>query len=88
MARVIADGGSCVAFRHFRAVGIEDEGDVCVLGSGSAEGFDELEVFRRVHQVVLAADDVGDLHFEVVDDVYEVEDVGAIGAFDDHVRGV
>ena len=85
LAWVVADCGTGVAFGHFGAIGIEDEGDVSVEGRGAAESLDELEVFRGVHQVVFAADDVGDFHFQVVDDIDEVEDVGAVGAFDDHV---
>lgn len=38
--------------------------------------------------MVLAADHVGHFHFEVVDDVYEMEYVGAVAAADDHVGRV
>ena len=48
-----------------------------------AERADERDVLRRVRQVVLAADDVGDLHGLVVDDHHEVVQGHAIGA-DDH----
>lgn len=59
-----------------------------VLGGLGAEGLEELEVLGGVHEVVFAADDVGHFHGEVVDDVDEMEDVGAVAAFYDHVWGV
>ena len=59
-----------------------------VLRRLRAEGFNELEVFWRVHQVVLAADHVGYLHLKVIDDVDKMEHVGAVAAFHDHVGRV
>ena len=56
-----------------------------VNGRLGAEGLEELEVLRGVGEVVLAADHVGDLHLDIVDDVDEVEDRFAVGAEDHEV---
>ena len=53
-----------------------------------AKGIKELQVLERVHDVVFAADDVGDFHLDIVHHVHKVEDVGAIRALHYHVRGV
>ena len=83
---VFLDEGALVALGHLaRAVGLEDERDVSVNGRLGAEGLEELEVFRGVGEVVLAADHVGDLHLDVIDDVDEVEDWLAVGAEDHEV---
>lgn len=78
-------GGAGIAFAHFGPVLVEDEGDVGVAGRFGLEGAEEGDVFGCVAEVVFAADDVSDLHFEVVDDVNEVEDGLAVGANDDEV---
>lgn len=49
LAWVIADGGSGVAFGHLGTVGIQDEGDVSVLGWLRPESRDELKVLGSVH---------------------------------------
>ena len=61
---------------------------MCVGRRGHAEGCDELEMFRRIHQVVLAPDHVGDPHGEVIDHIHEVKHEGAIGPPDDHIGSV
>ena len=53
------------------------------LGSGVPEGLEDQELRERVRQVLLGADDVGDLHLGVVDDAGEVVERGAVGP-DDH----
>ena len=58
------------------------------LGGLYAKRLEELEVLRGVHHVILAADHVGHLHFDVIHDVDEMEDVGAVAAFHDHVGRV
>ena len=50
-----------------------------------AERPEQQDVLRRVREVVLAADDVGDLHRGVVDDDREVVERRAVGADDDEV---
>ncbi len=56
-----------------------------VLGRRHAERLEKLDVLGRVGKMVLAADDVGDAHLDVVHDVDEVEDPRAIGPADRHV---
>ena len=83
---VFLDEGALIALGHLaRTVGLQDERDVAVNGRLGAEGLEELEVLRGVGEVVLAADHVGDLHLDVVDDVDEVEDWLAVGAEDHEV---
>ena len=83
---VLLDEGAAVALGHLAgAVGLEDEGDVGVGRQRRAEGAEELDVLRGVGEVVLAADDVGDAHRDVVDHVDEVEDRLAVGAEEDEV---
>ena len=53
--------------------------------SFDSEGFVKLDVLRSVGEMVFAADDVGDLHFDVVDYVDEVEDPRAVWAAHGHV---
>ncbi len=79
------DAGARVALAHLRAVLVQDEGDVGVARGRLSEGFEEFEMFGRVGEVIFAANDVGDLHFDVIDDIDEVEDPGAIGSADGHV---
>ena len=50
-----------------------------------AERADEGDVLRRVREVVLAADDVGDLHRLVIDDDHEVVERHPVVADDDEV---
>ena len=59
-----------------------------VLRCLAAEGLDQLQMLRRIHQVVLAADHVGDLHFQVVDHVHKVEHVRAVRTLYHHVGRV
>ena len=59
-----------------------------ILRCSFAEGFNELKVFRGIHEVVLATDDVGDSHGEIVYDIDEVENEGAVGSPDHHVGRV
>ena len=51
-----------------------------------AERLEQFEVFGRVHDVVLTADDMADSHFDVIDHIREMEDVASIGAPEGHVR--
>ena len=60
-------------------------GNVGVDRQRRPEGLEELRVLARVRKVVLAADHVGDLHRDVVDDIDEVEHRVAVGAHDHEV---
>ena len=57
-----------VALGHFRAVGVEDRRRVGENGAVEAQGALQGDMFGGVGQVLLAADDVGDLHQSVVHD--------------------
>ena len=77
---------SCaVALGELLTVGAQDHGDVGERGHGRAEGLVDHDLARGVGQVVVAADDMGDLHHGVVDDGREVVRGRAIGAEDDKV---
>jgi hypothetical protein len=47
-------------------------------GRLGTEGLVEFDMLGGVGEVILATDYVGDLHLDVIDDAYEVEDPGAI----------
>src|ERR1700736_529508 len=51
-----------------------------------AEGAKNLDVLRRVGKMILAPNDMGDLHFDVVDHVNEMKDPGAVRPANRHVR--
>ena len=51
-----------------------------------AEGAEERDVLGGVGKMILAADDVGDFHFQVVDHVDEMKHRLAVGADDDEIR--
>ena len=74
-----------VALAHLRSVQIQDERDVSETRRRDAEGPINLNVFRRVGQMVLAPDHVGDFHLDVVHDVDEMENPRAIRPPNRHV---
>ena len=82
---VLLHRGSAVALGEFFAVGTQDHGDVGECGHGRAEGLVDHDLARRVGQMVVAADDVGNLHHGVIDDSREVIRGRAVGAEDDEV---
>ena len=55
------------------------------VGAGKAQRLVDQDLARGVGQVVVAADDVGDLHVGVVTDNGEVIGGGAVGANQDHI---
>ena len=57
-------------------------------GHRAAERLVEQHLLRRVRDVVVAADDVRDLHVDVVDDDRQVIGRVAVGAEDDEVLDV
>ena len=63
----------------------EDQRQVREPRQRRAERLVEENLARRVGDVVVAADDVGDAHVHVVDDDAEVVDRRAVGAQDDEV---
>ena len=74
-----------MALGEFFAVGTQNHRDVGERGHGRAEGLVDHDLTRGVGQVVVAADDVGDLHHGVVDDGREVVRGRAVRAEDDKV---
>ena len=82
---VLLHRGGAVALGELLAVGTQDHGDMGECGHGRAEGLVDHDLARGVGQMIVAADDVGDLHHGVVDDGREVIRGRAIGAEDDEV---
>ena len=82
---VILHTGALVALAHLGTIGIEDERDVGEPRRLDSEGFVELDVLRCVGQMVFAADDIGDLHFDIVDHIDEVENPRPVRAAHGHV---
>ena len=54
-------------------------------GSAAPSASEDEDLARRVRQVLLGADDVGDRHLDVVDDARQMVEAGAVGALDDVV---
>src|ERR1035437_5914728 len=77
--------GAAVALAHLAAVGVQDERDVRILGRLDAEGAEEGDVLGGVAQMIFAANDVRDAHFEIVHDVDKMKHGLAVGADDDEV---
>ena len=74
-----AEGGAAIALAHFAAVGVQDERDVRKLWRFHAERVKERDMLGRVAQMIFAADDVGDAHVQVVDDVHKMKHRSAVG---------
>ena len=77
-----------VALRQLSlAVGLQQQGQVCKLrhGVGPSEGFVEQHMERSTRQPLLAADDVGNLHQVVVDDVGQVVGGQLVGTLEQHL---
>ena len=77
--------GGSVPLAQLLLVGAEQERHVQELGRRDAQGLVDHDLLGRVADVVVAADDVGDLHGHVVDDHGEVVRHGAVGALHDEV---
>ena len=82
---VLLHRGGAMALGELFAVGAQNHGDVGERRHGRTEGLVNHDLTRGVGQVVVAADDVGDLHHGVVDDGREVVRGRAVGAEDDKV---
>ena len=85
LADVVADRRLALALAHLRPIGIEDEREVGEPRDLVAQGPEQEDVLRCVGQVVLAPDDVRDIHRRVVDDDREVVERVAVGPDDDEV---
>ena len=82
---VVGDRGLALALAHLRPVRVEDERQVGEERDRVAERAEHQDLLRRVREVVLAADDVADLHRGVVDHDREVVERRAVAADDDEV---
>jgi hypothetical protein len=77
---VLHDADRAVTLAELLAVGPEDHRQVREARHGGAERMVDVDLARRVVDVVVAADHVGDAHVDVVDDDREVVRRVAIGA--------
>ena len=75
-------------FGHFGAVGVEDEAEVGVGGTGKAEGGLQEDVLGGVAQVFLCTEHVGNAHRGIIDDDGEVVGGEAVGFANDEVLGL
>ena len=85
VVEVAGEGRALVALAHLRAVAVQDERDVRVMRRRHAERLEQRDVLGGVAQVVLAANDVRDVHFQIVNDIDEMEHRLAVGAHDDEI---
>ncbi len=85
VVRVLHDADRAVALGELGAVGAEHRRQVRVDGRLGAERADDVDLPRRVVDVVVAADHVRDAHVDVVDDDAEVVGRRAVAARDDEV---
>ncbi len=83
VATILGDAGGAVALGELLAVGTQDQAEVDELGLLPAERPVQERLAGGVREVLLAPDDVGDAHLEVVDDGGEVVRRGAVG-LDEH----
>src|SRR5690606_2521597 len=74
------------AFAHLGAVAVKDQRDVRIGGRGGTEGIEKGNVLPGVGEMILATEDVGHFHLDVIHHVYKVEDVAAVRAAHGHVR--
>ena len=82
---VLHDADRAVALGHALAVLAEDHRQVGVDRTRRAERLEDVDLARGVVDVIVAADDVGDVHVHVVDDDREVVGRRAVGALDDEI---
>ena len=83
---VLLDQGSLVALGHLaRAILLQDERDMRIDRHRGSKCAEQFRVLARVREVILAADDMGHLHGDVIHHVYEVEHGVAVRAHDDEI---
>ena len=82
---VFHDAQRAMTLAELGTVAAEDHRHVRVLRRGCAQRLQDVDLPRRVVDVVVAADDVGDAHVHVVDDDAEVVGRHAVAAGDDEV---
>ena len=79
------DRSGAMALAQPRLVGTQDERHMSELWQRTAQSLVEMNLPRRVGQVVVAADDMADRHVDVVDDDAEIIRRRAVGAGDDEI---
>ena len=79
------DAEGAVALRQLGAVGAVDKGNMGEGRCPPAAGVEQVELAKGVGQVVVAADDVADLHVMIVDHHRQHVGRGAVGAQQDEV---
>jgi hypothetical protein len=62
-----------VAFAHLGAVEVQDKRDVRVMRRLHAKRLEECDVLGGVAQMILATDDVCDVHLQIVNHIYEMK---------------
>jgi hypothetical protein len=77
---------AAIPLAEFFSFVIQDQGNVSVGGRFGSKRVVQLDVFRRIRKVIFAADDVGDLHLQIIDHIHKVKNPRAIGSADRHVR--
>ena len=82
---ICVDGRLALALGHLGAVRVEDQGQVCEDRRLRPKRPEEQDVLGRVGEVVLTADDVGDIHGHVIDHDHEVIQRRAVRASDDEI---
>ena len=82
----IGDARPSVPLAELFSLVIQDERNVRELRWRGADCLVELDVFWRVREVILAADHVRELHFDVIHDIHKVKNPRPVRAPDRHVR--
>src|SRR6266568_1088369 len=70
---VVFHSRAFIAFTHLRAVLVQDQRNMRVARRRRAERAENLDMLRRIREMIFAADHMRDFHLEVVDDVDEME---------------
>ena len=70
---VVLHARAFIAFTHLRAVLVQDQRNVGVMRRRRAERAKNLDVLRRIREMIFAANDVRDFHLEVVDHIHEMK---------------
>jgi hypothetical protein len=83
--RIAGERSALVPLAHLGTVFVQDERNVRVMRRRHAKRLEQGDVLGGVAEMVLAADDVGDVHFQIVNDIDEVKHRLAVGAHDDEV---
>ncbi len=82
---ILEHADRAMTLRQLRAVGTRDHRNVRVLRRGQFQRTKDINVSRRVVQMIVAADDVRDAHVAVVDDNTEMVGRRAVGAQDHEI---